>query len=129
MSDTDQAYEAVERLEHADRARMTGVTEALRPGFDRRAFLRRTALTGRGGRLGEHAARARAARAPPAAAAPPTCSARIPNYKFVFVNHVTTNSFFVPTQYGIAGRLQAARLLVSVDGLGKRATSTRWSTR
>jgi simple sugar transport system substrate-binding protein len=24
-----------------------------------------------------------------------------PNWKFVFVNHVTTNSFFVPTQYGI----------------------------
>lgn len=25
-----------------------------------------------------------------------------PNWKFVFVNHVTTNPFFVPTQYGIA---------------------------
>jgi simple sugar transport system substrate-binding protein len=25
-----------------------------------------------------------------------------PTYKFVVVNHVTTNSFFVPTQYGIA---------------------------
>ena len=25
-----------------------------------------------------------------------------PNYKFVFVNHVTTNPFFVPTQYGAA---------------------------
>src|SRR5579884_318760 len=24
-----------------------------------------------------------------------------PNWKFVFVNHVTTNTFFVPTQYGI----------------------------
>src|SRR5918992_1568170 len=24
-----------------------------------------------------------------------------PEYRFVFVNHVTTNSFFVPTQYGI----------------------------
>ncbi len=24
-----------------------------------------------------------------------------PSYKFVVVNHVTTNSFFVPTQYGI----------------------------
>ncbi len=44
MSDTDQAYEAVERLEYADR--VEGVSEALRPGFDRRAFLRRTALTG-----------------------------------------------------------------------------------
>ncbi len=25
-----------------------------------------------------------------------------PNYKFVFVNHVTTNPFFMPTQYGAA---------------------------
>ena len=25
-----------------------------------------------------------------------------PAYKFVFVNHVTTNPFFTPTQYGIA---------------------------
>jgi simple sugar transport system substrate-binding protein len=24
-----------------------------------------------------------------------------PNWRFVFINHVTTNSFFVPTQYGI----------------------------
>ncbi len=24
-----------------------------------------------------------------------------PEYNFVFVNHVTTNPFFVPTQYGI----------------------------
>ncbi len=24
------------------------------------------------------------------------------NYKFVFVNHVTTNPFFTPTQYGAA---------------------------
>jgi len=33
-----------------------------------------------------------------------------PNYKFVFVNHVTTNSFFTPTQYGIA---DACKLLGS----------------
>src|SRR3954464_11526456 len=26
---------------------------------------------------------------------------KTPKYKFVFVNHVTTNPFFVPTQYGI----------------------------
>ena len=40
MSDTDQAHEAVERLEYFDGK------ETDRPGFDRRAFLRRTALTG-----------------------------------------------------------------------------------
>ena len=33
------AHEAVERLDYADR-------KVERPGFDRRAFLRRTALTG-----------------------------------------------------------------------------------
>lgn len=27
---------------------------------------------------------------------------KTPKYKFVFVNHVTTNAFFVPTQYGAA---------------------------
>ena len=38
--DTSQAHEAVERLEYAERS------EIHRPGFDRRSFLRRTALTG-----------------------------------------------------------------------------------
>ena len=40
MSDTDHALDAVERLDYMDGAR------ADRPGFDRRAFLRRTAMTG-----------------------------------------------------------------------------------
>jgi len=39
-ADTIQAHEAAQRLEHAD------LTELDRPGFDRRAFLRRSALTG-----------------------------------------------------------------------------------
>ena len=30
-----------------------------------------------------------------------------PKWKFVFVNHVTTNPFFVPTQYGIADACSA----------------------
>ena len=34
--------------------------------------------------------------------------AKHPSYKFTFVNHVTTNSFFTPTQYGMA---DAAALL------------------
>ncbi len=40
MADTDQAQEAVERLEYLDRE------DVGRGGIDRRAFLRRTALTG-----------------------------------------------------------------------------------
>ncbi len=39
MSDADHAHEAVERLDYDDQ-------KADRPGFDRRTFLRRTALTG-----------------------------------------------------------------------------------
>jgi simple sugar transport system substrate-binding protein len=38
----------------------------------------------------------------PAAAADATPFPPHPKWKFVFVNHVTTNPFFVPTQYGIA---------------------------
>jgi len=40
MSDSDQGHEAVELLDYLDQP------ETGRPGFDRRAFLRRTALTG-----------------------------------------------------------------------------------
>lgn len=38
----------------------------------------------------------------PAHAATPAKLPNHPQWKFVFVNHVTTNPFFVPTQYGIA---------------------------
>jgi simple sugar transport system substrate-binding protein len=44
----------------------------------------------------------------PAEAATPAKLPGHPKWKFVFVNHVTTNPFFVPTQYGIA---DAASLL------------------
>ena len=86
-----------------ERAEAQSVVE--KPGFDRRAFLQRTALTGLGGRLG---------RARMLAACGSSASSRQqrggsasvfgshPTYKFVFVNHVTTNPFFVPTQYGAA---------------------------
>ena len=49
-----------------------------------------------------------------------------PKWKFVFVNHVTTNPFFVPTIYGVAGRVLAARHQLPVDGLDERPTSARW---
>ena len=72
MSDTDQAHEAVERLAQSEHS------EALRPGFDRRAFLRRTALTGVAVGSVEHAAgRLRVERARAVAAVvPPMCSDR-----------------------------------------------------
>lgn len=98
MSDTELAFEAVERLEHSDLQRGEPT-----PGFDRRAFLRRTALTG--------AAVASVSTLLEACGSSASSSSSggsssvfgsHPNYKFVVVNHVTTNSFFVPTQYGAA---------------------------
>ena len=58
----------------------------------RRAMLRATALAPAAALLG--AGRAMAADAAPFPSHP--------RWKLVFVNHVTTNPFFVPTQYGIA---------------------------
>jgi simple sugar transport system substrate-binding protein len=43
-----------------------------------------------------------------AAATGPGAFPKVPGWQFYFVNHVTTNSFFVPTQYGFA---DAAKLL------------------
>ena len=103
MPETDQVHETTEWLEHS------GASEVSPPGFNRRAFLRRTALTGiaagsastllaacGGGGGGSTSA----------ASGGGSGSAAVfgshPNYKFVFVNHVTTNPFFVPTQYGAA---------------------------
>ncbi len=94
MSDHDPAHEAVERLEYSDRALVD------KPGFDRRAFLRRTALTGAavGGVSSLLAACGSSASSSSGSTA---VFGSHPEYKFVVVNHVTTNSFFVPTQYGI----------------------------
>jgi simple sugar transport system substrate-binding protein len=98
MSDTDLAPAAAARSEHADL-----LTGPRIPGFDRRAFLRRTALTG--------AAVASVSTLLEACGSSASSSSSggsssvfgsHPSYKFVVVNHVTTNSFFVPTQYGIA---------------------------
>ncbi|HST55046.1 MAG TPA: sugar ABC transporter substrate-binding protein [Solirubrobacteraceae bacterium] len=99
MSETDQAFEAVERLEHADR--MDGQS-----GFDRRAFLRRTALTGVAAGSVSTILAACGSNSPGNGVAAGGSSSGAfgshKNYKFVLVNHVTTNPFFVPTQYGAA---------------------------
>jgi simple sugar transport system substrate-binding protein len=100
MSDNDLAFDAVERLEHADpRADGAGVERA--PGFDRRAFLRRTALTGAA--VGSVSALLEACGSSASSSGgSETVFGSHPEYKFTVVNHVTTNTFFVPTQYGIA---------------------------
>jgi|SRR5579875_179971 len=94
MADTDQAHEALEQLERGD----AGVVRE--GGFDRRAFLRRSALTGvAAGSVGSLLAACGSSASSSSGSASVFGSHK--SYKFVFVNHVTTNSFFVPTQYGI----------------------------
>jgi simple sugar transport system substrate-binding protein len=101
MTETDQAHEAVELLDYLDRPNID------QPGFDRRAFLRRTALTGAavGGVSSLLAACGSSASSSSGSS---SVFGSHPEYKFVIVNHVTTNSFFVPTQYGAA---DASKLL------------------
>jgi simple sugar transport system substrate-binding protein len=95
MSDRDQAFEALERLDYMDR------TDTERPGFDRRAFLRRTAMTGvAAGSVG--ALLSACGSSASSGGSSSSLFGSHPSYKFVFVNHVTTNPFFTPTQYGIA---------------------------
>jgi simple sugar transport system substrate-binding protein len=95
MSDTDQAHEAVERLDYIDR-------KEDRPGIDRRAFLRRTALTGvAAGSVGSILS-ACGSSASSSGSGANSIFGTSKSYKFTFVNHVTTNEFFVPTQYGAA---------------------------
>jgi simple sugar transport system substrate-binding protein len=105
MPETDQVHEAVERLEHS---------EIDQPGFSRRAFLRRTALTGVAAGSASTILAACGGGGTTSSSAASSGSAAVfgshPNYKFVFVNHVTTNPFFVPTQYGAA---DACKLLGS----------------
>ena len=92
--DTSQAHEAVERLEYAERS------EIHRPGFDRRSFLRRTALTGMAaGSVGALLSACGSSASSSSGASSIFDNSK--SYKFTFVNHVTTNPFFVATQYGI----------------------------
>jgi simple sugar transport system substrate-binding protein len=97
MSEVDQIHEAVGRLACA---------EVGEPGFDRRAFLRRTALTGIAAGSASTILAACGSGGTSTSSASGSGSDAVfgshPEYKFVVVNHVTTNSFFTPTQYGIA---------------------------
>jgi simple sugar transport system substrate-binding protein len=78
--------------------------QADRPGIDRRAFLRRTALTGvAAGSVGSIlSACGSSASSSGSGGATSIFKPGKSNYRFTFVNHVTTNEFFVPTQYGAA---------------------------
>src|ERR1700691_1066334 len=103
MTDTDQAHEAVEVLDYLDRPNTD------QPGFDRRAFLRRTALTGAGvAGVSSILAACGSSASSGGSSGSSSIFGSHPSYKFVVVNHVTTNSFFVPTQYGAS---DASKLL------------------
>ncbi|HEY1834268.1 MAG TPA: sugar ABC transporter substrate-binding protein [Solirubrobacteraceae bacterium] len=101
MADKDIAFEAVERLDELD----AGTADKR---FDRRSFLRRTALTGvAAGSVGTILnACGSSSGGTTSGAASGGGGAGVfgasKSYKFVFVNHVTTNPFFTPTQYGAA---------------------------
>ncbi len=87
----------------------SGGLEDLVGGLDRGSLLKRIALGGAalslpslaGARGGLRVARRGRARSPP-------YGPKHPKWKFAFINHVTTNPFFVPTQYGAA---DAAKML------------------
>jgi simple sugar transport system substrate-binding protein len=97
MPDTDKAHEAVEQLDHLD------LPEVDHPGFDRRSFLRRTALTGiAAGSVGSILSACGSSASSSGSGGSASVFGSHPGYKFVFVNHVTTNPFFTPTQYGAA---------------------------
>jgi simple sugar transport system substrate-binding protein len=98
MSDLDPAHDAIERLEWSD-----AKEDATR--YSRlRAITRRAALTGGAAGLVSTiiAACGGGGNKPSSADGTPASGVfEAPKkYKFVFVNHVTTNPFFVPTKYG-----------------------------
>jgi simple sugar transport system substrate-binding protein len=107
MSDTEQTQHLVEQPEDQQ-------SRFAWPEIDRRSFLRRTALTGvaAGSVSTILAACGSSSSSTSSASGSSGGSASIfgshKSYKFVFVNHVTTNPFFTPTQYGAA---DAAKLL------------------
>jgi simple sugar transport system substrate-binding protein len=95
----DLTNDLIERLEWHDSKRPET------PHTKARAVTRRAALAGGAGAIGA----LMLGNTPTSLAAPLAHSADVTSifgpqkaYHFVFVNHVTTNPFFVPTQYGIA---------------------------
>jgi simple sugar transport system substrate-binding protein len=97
MSDQDSVYDAIERLEWSERA------EDETPHKKLRAFTRRAALTGGAAGIAAVALDAcGGGGSSTSSAAASSVFGSQPSYKFTFVNHVTTNPFFVPTKYGAA---------------------------
>jgi simple sugar transport system substrate-binding protein len=104
VSDTDNVNDAVERLEWDERK------EEETPFKRWRQFTRRSALTGGAAGIaamileacGSSSKSTTTAAASSGGSAASSIFGVSKSYKFTFVNHVTTNTFFVPTQSGIA---------------------------
>lgn len=96
MTEVEERFGQTERFDQSDQS------QALAPGFDRRAFLRRTAVTGAAVGGVSSLLAACGSSASSSSGGSEEVFGKHPKYKFVVVNHVTTNTFFVPTQYGIA---------------------------
>ena len=94
MPDLDSVHDAVERLEWAD-SKQEETSESRRW-----ALTRRTALTGGAAGIAAFMIEACGGGSSSSSAASTDVFGSHPSYKFTFVNHVTTNPFFVPTQYG-----------------------------
>ena len=102
--ESEFAEEAIERLEFSD------AKEGDTPRNRARAVTRRTALTGAGAGLATAIiAACGGSSSPSSSTAQSSTASGTPasgifkssgKLKFVFVNHVTTNPFFVPTKYG-----------------------------
>jgi len=96
MSVTDQSQENAEQQE-AQQSRLSW------PEIDRRSFLRRTAMTGvAAGSVGTLLSACGSSASSSGGGGSASVFGSHKEYKFVFVNHVTTNPFFTPTQYGAA---------------------------
>src|SRR3954451_23678295 len=104
MSELDPVHEALERLEWADSK------QEETPATRMRAMSRRAALTGGAAGIASAMLAACGSSKPDSAKATATATAAQEGggsifavgkkLKFVLVNHVTTNPFFVPTKYG-----------------------------
>src|SRR5919204_1063418 len=98
MSDRDPVHDAIERLEWMD------AKEDATPHSRLRGLTRRAALTGGAAGLASTMIAACGGNGDSSNAqegSPASGIFKAPKkYRFVFVNHVTTNPFFVPTKYG-----------------------------
>ncbi len=95
MSDHDPVHEAIERLEWAEDKQGEKT-----PELSWRQFTRRAALTGGAAGMAAFLLEACGGGGGTASADASKVFGSQPSYRFVFVNHVTTNPFFVPTKYG-----------------------------